>query len=624
MSTMVVFGGSHRFGVRFYRRLGLFSLLVAIVGVQLPASRVVGWLPRCRASVGKLADLSIPAGILTVEAASAAVSEHGTNFPKKADGGAENEKHGRNDDTPPLPPRPFHTIIGVVLNLLASFAAAFGDVLIRLSYLKRRRTSQTHPLPQQATPSTQQLPEDQLQEQAKETRNSTHTIPLLPSGHDSSEMESAASSKCTFSSSPMERGSPWHSLITFADGTVNVPGDDSFSPHGVQLGQLVCSESDESVEDSAYTDDADTAPSSDVVADTSDSDDCPEESPHSSQSVRAAENPPTSLRAYFKCDAVAALWISGILSTALLCPFLNIAGTFFLPASVTGFAALQIVMVMILAKYFLNEHTPPLNLLGAVFVVAGLVLLSLTAGGDPFFSNESAFFSFLLTRSAAVYFSLTSSVIICGLALYADSTASALARVTRGCLSAATAKGVRAVLLPAAAGCAGAYAGLSAKAISMAISSIFAEKPLSFLAVLNHWRAVFILGSAGVCALIELTLLNRSLKKYRAVSVVPIMNGAITLGAGTGGLLVFREYPSDGRLWGLGLGLILLGVASLAYGDAIIKKLHAHATAAACGGRRFVQAAARAARYGRNRYRAGNSMNRIQPVHGRSHPFIQL
>eukprot|EP00922_Rhytidocystis_sp_ex-Travisia-forbesii_P037337 GHVS01055629.1.p1 GENE.GHVS01055629.1~~GHVS01055629.1.p1 ORF type:complete len:531 (+),score=70.37 GHVS01055629.1:63-1595(+) len=257
------------------------------------------------------------------------------------------------------------------------------------------------------------------------------------------------------------------------------------------------------------------------------------------------------------------LWIGGMFLSAALCPLFNVCAMEFLPASVVGFAGVQIIFVMILARTWLHEDISIWNFFGAILVIAGLFLLSFFSGRDPVFNTLDDFWGYLSTLQAILFFSITGGITLFGICYYGDRgvawVGGSFCGLCRWCTH------FQRVMLPSTAGLFGGFAVLSAKAMMMAITSIMTEPHNSLSKIASQWKAVFIILTTAAFALAELVFINKSLQKYQAFSVVPIVNSVITLSGAVGGILIFQEYPSNPILWSVGLVMILAGVLALSY-----------------------------------------------------------
>eukprot|EP00922_Rhytidocystis_sp_ex-Travisia-forbesii_P010432 GHVS01015284.1.p1 GENE.GHVS01015284.1~~GHVS01015284.1.p1 ORF type:complete len:681 (+),score=97.35 GHVS01015284.1:169-2211(+) len=271
------------------------------------------------------------------------------------------------------------------------------------------------------------------------------------------------------------------------------------------------------------------------------------------------------------------LWLGGIVLSAAICPFFNVCAMEFLPASVVGFAGLQIIFVMVLARTWLREDISIWNTFGALLVIAGLLLVSFFSGRDPVFETLDDFWRYFDTVQAIIFFSITGSIVVFGVCYYGDGGVAWAGESFCGLCT--WCKNFQRIMLPCTAGMFGGYAVLSAKTMVMAITSIATQPHNSLAKIASQWKALFIILFTIVAALSELVFLNRSLQKYQAFSVVPIVNSVITLCGAVGGLLVFQEYPSNPMAWSFGLVMVLLGVMALSYAQRIASIIHRLVTA---------------------------------------------
>eukprot|EP00922_Rhytidocystis_sp_ex-Travisia-forbesii_P020310 GHVS01029908.1.p1 GENE.GHVS01029908.1~~GHVS01029908.1.p1 ORF type:complete len:659 (+),score=98.58 GHVS01029908.1:170-2146(+) len=300
------------------------------------------------------------------------------------------------------------------------------------------------------------------------------------------------------------------------------------------------------------------------------------------------------------------LWLGGMFLSAAMCPLFNVCAMEFLPASVVGFAGVQIIFVMVLARAWLREKISLYNFFGAVLVIGGLFMLSFSSGRDPVFNTLDDFWGYLYTLQAILYFSITGGIALFGICYYADSGVTWLGDSFCGLCSWCT--HFQRIMLPSTAGLFGGYAVLSAKAMMMAITSIMTQPHNSLSKIVKQWKAVFIILVTIACALTELLFINRSLQKYQAFSVVPIVNSVITLSGAVGGLLVFQEYPSKPILWSFGLAMIIAGVMALSYAHQLVAVIRG---AAAFLRRRSARVSATAAAFEGGRVVGDNSSGRL-------------
>ncbi|KYK71702.1 magnesium transporter NIPA protein [Toxoplasma gondii TgCatPRC2] len=137
----------------------------------------------------------------------------------------------------------------------------------------------------------------------------------------------------------------------------------------------------------------------------------------------APEDPPASLAG----DDVAAcsvwpagwdpLWAFGIFCSCVVSPLLSIVSLSLLPANITGFGALQILFVVLLARFVLGEVVDKVNLTGGVFVVSGLVTITLCAASEPPLPDTATLSRQLRTPAAIVYEIFCLIVVTAGIAL---------------------------------------------------------------------------------------------------------------------------------------------------------------------------------------------------------------
>ncbi|PHJ19710.1 magnesium transporter nipa [Cystoisospora suis] len=88
-----------------------------------------------------------------------------------------------------------------------------------------------------------------------------------------------------------------------------------------------------------------------------------------------------------------------------------------LPANVTGFAALQIFFVVILAWFMLGEVVDRVNLAGGILVLAGLITLTACASPEPPLPDSSTLARQLVVPSALVFEVVCLSIVLAGLCL---------------------------------------------------------------------------------------------------------------------------------------------------------------------------------------------------------------
>ncbi|KEP67331.1 UNVERIFIED_CONTAM: hypothetical protein HHA_223810 [Hammondia hammondi] len=138
---------------------------------------------------------------------------------------------------------------------------------------------------------------------------------------------------------------------------------------------------------------------------------------------QAPEDPPAS----FAGDDVATcsvwpaswdpLWAFGIFCSCVVSPLLSIVSLSLLPANITGFGALQILFVVLLARFVLGEVVDKVNLTGGVFVVSGLVTITLCAASEPPLPDTATLSRQLRTPAALVYESFCLTVVTAGVTL---------------------------------------------------------------------------------------------------------------------------------------------------------------------------------------------------------------
>ncbi|KAF8821333.1 putative magnesium transporter, partial [Cardiosporidium cionae] len=257
-------------------------------------------------------------------------------------------------------------------------------------------------------------------------------------------------------------------------------------------------------------------------------------------------------------------WYTGIFLSACLCPLTNVVAISFLPANVVGFAGLQIFFALLLAKFWLKQDVSYWNFLGFALVCTALILISLSAGNGFVIRNLEDFFDDLASTPAMSYIVVMSIFILSGSLFYYERL---------GSFRGESYKKIRRFALPATIGFLASFAGLGAKAITMAVESIIIEKPKNLLDVIKHWRAFVVIGCTSIFALSELLFLNRSLQVCSAVAVISIMTAILTVCGGIGGMFIFEDYPDKLFLWIIGLILALSGLLVLSYGKDIAHNL---------------------------------------------------
>lgn len=266
------------------------------------------------------------------------------------------------------------------------------------------------------------------------------------------------------------------------------------------------------------------------------------------------------------------LWLGGITITAVIGPLFNLLAIEFLPASIVGFAGLQIVFVMILARFYLNEIMTFTSYLGAALVIIGLLLVMLSAGRDPTFGSVVQFCAYFYSIQAVLFFAITGGILTFGVCYFTDRVVQWVATIQYCCGICQHCFRIQRIMLPATAGLFGAVAGLAAKAMLISVTTVFTHTPVTFIYVSQQWRALVIIACTIVFALLELLFLNRSLQKYDAIQVVPIVNSVITVGSAVGGILLFEELPKHPIFWSLGLVIVVTGVLCVSYARSIAEK----------------------------------------------------
>ncbi|CBZ54440.1 conserved hypothetical protein [Neospora caninum Liverpool] len=111
------------------------------------------------------------------------------------------------------------------------------------------------------------------------------------------------------------------------------------------------------------------------------------------------------------------LWVFGVFCSCVVSPLLSIVSLSLLPANITGFGALQILFVVLLARFMLDEVVDKINLTGGVFVVTGLVTITVCAAPEPPLPDTATLARQLSTPSAIVYESVCLTVVAAGVTL---------------------------------------------------------------------------------------------------------------------------------------------------------------------------------------------------------------
>ncbi|PFH35919.1 hypothetical protein BESB_055700 [Besnoitia besnoiti] len=111
------------------------------------------------------------------------------------------------------------------------------------------------------------------------------------------------------------------------------------------------------------------------------------------------------------------LWAFGVFCSCVVSPVLSVVSLSLLPANITGFAALQIFFVVILARLMLGEVVHKVNLAGGVLVVAGLVTLTACAAPEPPLPDTATLARQLVSPAAIIFESVCSVVVVVGLSL---------------------------------------------------------------------------------------------------------------------------------------------------------------------------------------------------------------